>query len=168
MGVRFESNDGCPPIAITPGRPRGGTIVIPGTLSQWISGLLLLAPFAQERTVIEVEGELNERPYIALTVEMMRAFDLHVTIATDWRRFEVEPGQQARPATVQLPPDIGSAAFGLAVTAMHPSDVLFRGLADSCPASSPTIPKAPSWRSSREMGLPMIYDEQAHCDSGPA
>ena len=58
------------------GQPRGGKIVIPGTLSQWISGLLLLAPFTKEPTVIEVEGELNERPYIALTAEMMRAFDL--------------------------------------------------------------------------------------------
>ncbi|MGB6517638.1 MAG: hypothetical protein WBE79_03925, partial [Candidatus Cybelea sp.] len=108
MGVRFESANGCPPITIAPTRPRGGKILIPGTLSQWISGLLLLAPFASERTVIEVEGELNERPYIALTAEMMRAFDLHVHISPDWRRFEIEPGQQARPATVELPPDIGS------------------------------------------------------------
>ena len=112
----------------------------PERLSQWISGLLLLAPFASERTVIEVEGELNERPYIALTAEMMRAFDLHVHIAPDWRRFEIEPGQQARPATVELPPDIGSAAFGLAVTAIHPSDVLFRGL-QKMPGELPDHPE---------------------------
>src|SRR5580698_74054 len=74
LGVRFEANAGCPPIAVFPGRPRGGHIVIPGTLSQWISGLLLLAPFARERTTIEIDGELNERPYLALTVQMMRAF----------------------------------------------------------------------------------------------
>jgi len=86
LGVRFESAQGCPPIAVSPSRPHGGTIVIPGTLSQWISGLLLLAPFANHATVIEVEGELNERPYIALTVEMMREFGLHVRIAPDWRR----------------------------------------------------------------------------------
>ena len=39
MGVTFESNGGCPPITVFPGQPRGGNIVIPGTLSQWISGL---------------------------------------------------------------------------------------------------------------------------------
>ena len=160
MGVRFESAQGCPPIAVTPSRPRGGHIVIPGTLSQWISGLLLLAPFAQERTVIEVEGELNERPYIALTAEMMRAFDLHVRIAPDWRRFEIEPGQQARPATVELPPDIGSAAFGLAVTAIHPSDVLFRGL-QNLPGELPDHPEAAFLDIAREMGLPMSYDASA-------
>lgn len=161
LGVRFESNDGCPPISVSPGRPRGGTIVIPGTLSQWISGLLLLAPFAREATVIEVEGELNERPYIALTVEMMRAFDLHVKIATNWRRFEIEPAQEPRPAVVQLPPDIGSAAFGLAVTALHPSNVLFRGL-QQLPGELPDHPEGAFMEIVSEMGLPMVYDEQAH------
>jgi cyclohexanecarboxylate-CoA ligase len=160
LGVRFESVEGCPPIAITPGQPRGGRIVIPGTLSQWISGLLLLAPFAKERTVIEVEGELNERPYIALTVEMMREFELHVRIAPDWRRFEVEPGQRARPTTIELPPDIGSAAFGLAVTAIHPSDVLFRGL-QKLPGELADHPEAAFMEIVREMGLPMTYDGHA-------
>jgi 3-phosphoshikimate 1-carboxyvinyltransferase len=161
MGVRFESDDGRPPIAIFPGQPRGGTIVIPGTLSQWISGLLLLAPFAKEPTIIEVEGELNERPYIALTVQMMRAFNLHVEIAADWRRFEVEPSQQPRPTTVKLPPDIGSAAFGLAVTALHPSDVLFRGLQE-LPGELPDHPEGAFMDIVREMGLPMTYDAHAH------
>ena len=160
MGIRFESTGGCPPIAIDPDRPRGGTIVIPGTLSQWISGLLLLAPFAKERTIIEVEGELNERPYIALTVEMMRVFGLHVRIAPDWRRFEIEPCQQAHPANVALPPDIGSAAFGLAATAIHPSDVLFRGLRTP-PAELPDHPEGAFMEIVREMGLPMTYDAQA-------
>ncbi|HLX26376.1 MAG TPA: 3-phosphoshikimate 1-carboxyvinyltransferase [Candidatus Cybelea sp.] len=160
MGVKFESEQGCPPIAVTPSRPRGGGIVIPGTLSQWISGLLLLAPFARMRTVIEVEGELNERPYIALTAEMMRAFGLHVHIAPDWRRFEVEPNQQPHPATVELPPDIGSAAFGLAVTAIHPSNVLFRGL-QKLPGELPDHPEGAFMEIIREMGLPMVYDAEA-------
>jgi cyclohexanecarboxylate-CoA ligase len=160
MGVRFESVAGCPPVVVRPGKARGGRIVIPGTLSQWISGLLLLAPFARMRTVIEVEGELNERPYIALTVEMMRAFDLHVRIERNWRRFEIEPGQQARPTTVELPPDIGSAAFGLAVTAIHPSNVLFRGL-QKLPGELPDHPEGAFMEIVREMGLPMTYDANA-------
>ena len=160
MGVRFESARGCPPIAITPGQPRGGSIVIPGTLSQWISGLLLLAPFAKERTIIEIEGELNERPYIGLTADMMRAFGLEVRVAPDWRRFEVEPGQQAQPTTVELPPDIGSAAFGLAVTAIHPSDVLFAGL-QRAPGELPDHPEGAFLEIVRAMGLPMSYDAAA-------
>jgi cyclohexanecarboxylate-CoA ligase len=157
LGVRFESAQGCPPISIEPGPPRGGTIVIPGTLSQWISGLLLLAPFAKEPTVIEVEGELNERPYIALTVEMMRAFGLQAQVARDWRRFEIAPAQEPHPADVELPPDIGSAAFGLAVTAIHPSDVLFRGLR-ALPGEMLDHPEGAFMDVAREMGLPMTFD----------
>ncbi len=157
MGVRFESANGCPPIAIEPGRPRGGKILIAGTLSQWISGLLLLAPFASEPTVIDVEGEFNERPYVALTIEMMRAFNLHVRVAPDWRRFDVEPGQQPKPANVELPPDIGSAAFVLAASAIHPSNVLFRGL-QRLPGELPDHPEGAFLEIVREMGLPMTYD----------
>ncbi len=160
LGVRFESAQGCPPIAVQPRRPRGGTIVIPGTLSQWISGLLLLAPFAEQRTIIEVDGDLNERPYIALTVEMMRAFGLETRVANDWRRFEIDPGQHAHPADLELPPDIGSAAFGLAVAAIHPSDVLFRGLRQ-LPGDLVDHPEGAFMDVVHEMGLPMTYDAQA-------
>ncbi len=91
----------------------------------------------------------------------MRAFDLHVDISRDWRRFEVEPRQEPRPATVELPPDIGSAAFGLAVTAMHPSNVLFRGLQE-LPGELPDHPEGTFMEIVREMGLPMEYDPQSH------
>ena len=121
----------------------------------------LLAPFAKERTVIEVEGELNERPYIALTAEMMRAFGLHVHMANDCRRFEVEPEQQAHPATVELPPDIGSAAFGLAVTRDPSIQRALSRLAEAARASFPTTPKGAFMEIVREMGLPMAFDEQA-------
>jgi cyclohexanecarboxylate-CoA ligase len=160
LGVRFDSANGYPPIAVAPGLPRGGEIVIPGTLSQWISGLLMLAPFARERTIIHVDGELNERPYIRLTIDMMRAFDLHVLAAADYRRFEVEPAQRPQPATVALPPDIGSAAFGLAVTAIHPSNVLFRGLTE-LPGELPDHPEGAFMEIVAQMGLPLRYDAAA-------
>ncbi len=128
MGVHLDSADGCPPVRVRPGRPTGGTVHISGSLSQWISGLLLLAPFATGRTVIEIDDEPNERPYLKLTVDMMRQFGLTVAHSADWRRFEIEPDQQAVPTTVHLPPDLGSAAFGFATAALHPSDIVFQGL----------------------------------------
>ncbi|HET9103406.1 MAG TPA: 3-phosphoshikimate 1-carboxyvinyltransferase [Solirubrobacteraceae bacterium] len=126
LGVRLDYEGQSLPVTVHPGRPRGGRVRIDGTLSQWISGLLMLAPFALEPTTIEVRGELNERPYLRLTLEMMREFGLQVSVREDWREFEIPPNQQARPADVVLPPDIGSAAFGLAACALHPSRVTFR------------------------------------------
>jgi cyclohexanecarboxylate-CoA ligase len=158
LGADLSSPDGCPPISVQPRRPTGGNVTIAGTLSQWISGLLLLAPFATGPSVITVDGELNERSYIDLTIRMMAQFGLHVGVSDDWRRFEIEPGQQPRPATIALPPDVGAAAFGLAVTALHPSDVTFRGL-PALSAGETDHPEAELLDIVRAMGLPMTRDE---------
>lgn len=158
MGVRLESTGGCPPISVEPRPPSGGHVRISGTLSQWISGLLLLAPFATDKkTVIEVEGELNERSYIDLTIAMMARFGLQVDAADDARTFEVSPNQQPKPTTVTLPPDIGAAAFGLTATALHPSDVLFRGMTERSAAET-DHPEADLLDIVQEMGLPVGHD----------
>src|ERR1700722_6244134 len=161
LGVELSSPDSCPPIAVQPRRPTGGQVSIAGTLSQWISGLLLLAPFATGPSVITVDGDLNERTYIDLTIAMMAQFGLHVQVSDDWRRFEVEPDQQPHPATVTLPPDVGAAAFGLAVTALHPSDVTFRGLSALSGAET-DHPEADLIDIVRAMGLPMTREGGGH------
>jgi cyclohexanecarboxylate-CoA ligase len=128
LGVRIDYEGQSLPVTVHPGRPRGGHIHIDGTLSQWISGLLMLAPFAEGPTTIEVSGELNERGYLELTVDMLREFGLNVAVREDWRRFDIEPQPRPRARDIALPPDIGSAAFGLAACALHPSKVTFRSL----------------------------------------
>jgi 3-phosphoshikimate 1-carboxyvinyltransferase len=157
LGVELSSPDGCPPIAVQPRRPTGGQVSIAGTLSQWISGLLLLAPLATGPSVITVDGGLNERTYIDLTIRMMAQFGLHVEVSEDWHRFEVEGNQQARTATVTLPPDVGAAAFGLAATALHPSDVAFRGL-NVLSGAETDHPEADLIDIVGAMGLPMTRE----------
>lgn len=126
LGVHLEYEGQTLPVTVYPGPPKGGHVRIDGTLSQWISGLLMLAPYAQEETTIEVVGELNERGYLELTIDMMREFGLVVNVREDWREFTIPPGQTPVAHHVVLPPDIGSAAFGLAACALHPSKVTFR------------------------------------------
>jgi 3-phosphoshikimate 1-carboxyvinyltransferase len=160
MGVRLESADDCPPIHVRGHRPTGGEVTVPGTLSQWISGLLLLAPFATGPTTITVAGTLNERTYLELTVAMMRQFGLEVTVAPDWRRFDVAPNQSVRPTELTLPPDIGSAAFGIATAALHPSDVLLRGM-PSLTGGPADHPEFHFIDIARSMGVPMELDPVA-------
>ncbi|MEO6826003.1 MAG: 3-phosphoshikimate 1-carboxyvinyltransferase [Microbacteriaceae bacterium] len=160
MGVQVTSPNDRPPIQVRARPPRGGEVHIAGTLSQWISGLLLLAPFARNHTTIVVDGELNEQSYVQLTVRMMREFGLAVTVSDDGRRYDVEPNQTARPADLTLPPDIGSAAFGLAVAAIHPADVLLTGLTQTSSAGS-DHPEADLLDILGGMGLPMEYDAAA-------
>lgn len=160
MGLRITSETGTPPVLVRPGRPTGGEVHIPGTLSQWVSGLLLVAPFATGHTTIVIDGPVNERPYLRLTVSMMRMFGLDVEVADAGRRFEIDPGQHARPATLRLPPDIGSAAFGIAAAALHDSDIRLHGLAATT-AGDADHPEAALLDVMGEMGVSMRYDERA-------
>ncbi|WP_428965920.1 3-phosphoshikimate 1-carboxyvinyltransferase [Micromonospora fluostatini] len=157
IGVQITATDGLLPIRIPARPPTGGRVEIPGTLSQWISSLLLVSPFATGPTVVDVVGPFNERSYVDLTIAMMRQFGLHVTVRADGRRFEIDPGQRATPAVVHLPPDVGAAAFGLAAAALHPSDVLFRGL-PAVSAGDVDHPEADLLEYLREMGLPLRRD----------
>ncbi len=159
LGVELESTDDCPPITVQPRRPRGGDVSIAGTLSQWVSGLLLLAPFAQTDTTIHVTGgALNEQPYVDLTVRMMRMFGLRVDVSDDWLTYHVPAGQTASAADYRIPPDIGSAAFGIAAAAIHPGDVLFRGLS-ATRAAETDHPEAEFLDLAARMGVPMTRDE---------
>jgi len=160
LGVDVSSPTDCPPIQVRHGRPAGGTVHIAGTLSQWISALLLVAPFAKAHTTVVVDGPFNERSYVELTVRMMAQFGLHVTVSPDGRRFDIEPNQTAHPADLQLPPDIGSAAFGLAVAGMRPAAVLLTGL-DSLDPAGVDHPESDFLAIAREMGLPMRLDRAA-------
>src|SRR5699024_5247409 len=125
---------------------------IAGTLSQWVSGLLLLAPFATGPTTIEIDGEPNERPYLRLTVDMMRQFGLQVEPSDDWRRFDIPPGQEVRPTTLRLPPDIGSAAFGIAAAGLHPSNIVMHGLTETS-AGQTDHPEADLLDITQQMGV---------------
>ncbi|WP_308464986.1 3-phosphoshikimate 1-carboxyvinyltransferase [Rathayibacter soli] len=159
MGVELTSTDGCPPITVQPVRPRGGDVEIAGTLSQWLSGLLLLAPFARSDTTVHVTGgALNEQPYVDLTVRMMRTFGLVVEHDDDWLTYRIPGNQTATPADYRLPPDIGAAAFGVAATALHPSDVLFRGLS-ATRAADTDHPESEFLDLAARMGVPMRLDD---------
>ncbi len=125
LGVKLEYENQALPVTVYPGRPRGGSIHIDGTLSQWVSGLLMLAPFAENRTTIQIEGELNERPYLELTIAMMAQWGLKVDVREDWREFSIAPNQTPTQTDIQLPPDIGSVAFGLTAAALHPGKLTF-------------------------------------------
>jgi cyclohexanecarboxylate-CoA ligase len=158
MGVQLQADNDCPPITVQPVRPAGGDVSIAGTLSQWLSGLLLLAPFATADTTIHVTGELNEQPYVDLTVRMMRHFGLVVEHSDDWLTYRIPGNQTATATEYVLPPDIGSAAFGVAAAALHPSDVLFRGLS-ATRAADTDHPEAEFLDLAAEMGVPMVRDE---------
>ncbi len=73
--IEYTQKEGYPPLKIT-GKPlKGGRITIKGnTSSQFLSALLLIAPYLEEGLTLTIEGELISRPYIDITLNVMKDF----------------------------------------------------------------------------------------------
>jgi 3-phosphoshikimate 1-carboxyvinyltransferase len=153
MGVRWEADNLRLPVKIFPGLPHGGRIKIPGLLSQWISGLLILAPLAENETVIEAAPPLNEGNYIRLTIQMLKRFGVEVESSENVCCWRVPAKQEYKPCTIDIEADLSSAAFLLVLSALHPADVTLKGVRDDS-----THPEARILCLLREMGLPMEFD----------
>jgi 3-phosphoshikimate 1-carboxyvinyltransferase len=103
-----ERGDGYPPIVVYGGGLKGGKVSISGEVSsQFLSGLLMATPLASQETWIHVEDGLVSRPYVDMTVTMMRDFGVRVDLegtndlvvpGKQWyesRQYEVEPDATA-------------------------------------------------------------------------
>jgi len=94
LGVKAQSErkNGCPPVLIESDGLAGGRVLVKGDVSsQFLSGLLLAAPFARGDVDIEVDGPLVSWPYVSMTVQMLHAWGLRVE-TTSTQRFHV-PGR---------------------------------------------------------------------------
>ena len=81
-GIHTSSENGFPPIVVRGGSLGGGSINMNGTVSsQFLSSMLLYAPYAKHPTTLRVKGELRSRPYIDMTLHVMRSFGAMVDVA---------------------------------------------------------------------------------------
>ncbi|WP_219836185.1 3-phosphoshikimate 1-carboxyvinyltransferase [Paenibacillus sp. R14(2021)] len=156
MGVQWQAEHHKMPVTIRPSTVLGGHIRIPGTLSQWISGLLILAPFAEQDTVVEALPPHNEMTYVHLTIGMLREFGIQVEELAGGTMWRVPAKQRYIPSMIEIEPDLSSAAFLLALAALFPSDIVLQGL-----AHAGTHPEGQIIDIIRQYGVNLAIDEQA-------
>jgi 3-phosphoshikimate 1-carboxyvinyltransferase len=85
-----ERHNGCPPVLVGADGLNGGTVRVKGDVSsQFLSALLLVAPYAHKRVVINVDGPLVSWPYVDMTLQMLEQWGFLVLIDRDLPRFEV-------------------------------------------------------------------------------
>ena len=73
--IEYVGKDGFPPLRITGKALQGGLLEIPGNISsQFISALLMIGPMLNEGLTLQLSGDVISRPYIDLTLWMMREF----------------------------------------------------------------------------------------------
>ncbi len=81
-GIRCTSEHGFPPVTVHGGEFAGGNIDVEGSVSsQFLSSLLLCAPYARRPVTLRVKGNLRSRPYIEMTLHVMRSFGADVVTA---------------------------------------------------------------------------------------
>jgi 3-phosphoshikimate 1-carboxyvinyltransferase len=98
LGVRAhsEGHNGCPPVVVDADGLNGGNVRIKGNISsQFLSGLLMAAPFARCDIRIEIEGALVSWPYVFMTAQMLRHWGLFLSNAAGGTAFYI-PGRQWR------------------------------------------------------------------------
>jgi 3-phosphoshikimate 1-carboxyvinyltransferase len=120
LGARVDYAEGAGrfPILVRGGGLRGGRVQIDGSRSsQFLSGLLLAAPYAAGPLEIEVTGPRRERPYVGITLDVMHSFGVEAEPDPDYARFRVTPATyQPRAYTVE--PDASGASYFLAAAAL--------------------------------------------------
>lgn len=122
-----EFENDCPPVLIETAGWREPCITVAGSISsQYLSGLLMMAPAAKQETTIQVIGELVSRPYIDMTLEVMRAFGAHID-ETAPNEFRVSAtGYEGRDYDIE--PDASAASYFFAAAAITGGEVTVEGL----------------------------------------
>lgn len=115
MGVECTSADNRPPVTVK-GPNRGGSTEIDGSKSsQFVTSLLMVSPMLDEDSSISIRGKLVSKPYIDVTVSMMR--DFGATVEEDRNHYKVR-NTGYKPAKYAVPSDFSSAAFPLVAGAL--------------------------------------------------
>lgn len=126
--IRTEADTGCPPVLVDAQGLPGGKATIAGNISsQYLSGLLMAAPYAKSNVQLEVEGELVSKPYVRMTTQIMR--DFGVTLEeNECRRFDVPGNQTYRGREYAIEPDASAASYFWGAAAISGGKITVEGL----------------------------------------
>lgn len=106
------------PVKVSASGLKGGQTGIAGNVSsQFLSALLMTAPYAQTPVEVEITSELKSKPYADMTVEVMREFGIEVE-RESYKRFVVKPGCYTPLGTYTIESDASAASYFFAAPAL--------------------------------------------------
>ena len=117
VSARSQFGNGHLPVIIEANGLEGGkTRLDVSKSSQFLTALLLIAPYAKNGVEIQVVGE-REMPYIDITRAVMEAFGVEV-VSEGYRYFRIEEGQRYQPRIYNVEPDASNASYFFAAAAL--------------------------------------------------
>ncbi|APZ70059.1 3-phosphoshikimate 1-carboxyvinyltransferase [Salmonella enterica] len=126
--IDYLEQENYPPLRLRGGFI-GGDIEVDGSVSsQFLTALLMTAPLAPEDTTIRVKGELVSKPYIDITLNLMKTFGVEIA-NHHYQQFVVKGGQQYHsPGRYLVEGDASSASYFLAAGAIKGGTVKVTGI----------------------------------------
>jgi 3-phosphoshikimate 1-carboxyvinyltransferase len=122
-----ELATGCPPVIVEAKGLRGGRSEIAANISsQFLSALMMVAPYAKNRVELAIRGDLVSQPYVAMTGAVMAAFGVNVQTAPGG--FIVPAGTGYSGRRYEIEPDASAASYFFAAAAITGGKVTVEGL----------------------------------------
>ena len=127
--ITYLENEHYPPLHIEANGLEGGEVEINGEISsQFLTALLMAAPMAKQDMTIRIIGELVSKPYIDITLELMKRFGV-VVEHDNYEIFRIKSGQTYQsPGTFMVEGDASSASYFLAAAAIKGGSVKVTGI----------------------------------------
>ncbi|MFB3119356.1 MAG: 3-phosphoshikimate 1-carboxyvinyltransferase [Stenotrophomonas maltophilia] len=127
--IEYLQEEGFPPLRIHASGLAGPRVSIRGSISsQYLTSLLSAAPLSRQELRIEVDGELVSKPYIDLTLDVMRRFGVPV-LNEDYHTFLVpEVAGYRSPGNALVEGDASSATYFLSAAAIKGGTVRVNGV----------------------------------------
>ena len=139
--ITYVGEEGFPPLCIKGRKLEGGLLEVPGNISsQYVSALLMIGPMLSNGLTLKLKGDTISRPYIDLTLWMMREFG---TIA-DWSDYEtisVQP-QPYKERAYYIESDWSAASYWyemMALSKQQDDEVRLEGLMDGSKQGDSTV-----------------------------
>jgi 3-phosphoshikimate 1-carboxyvinyltransferase len=151
--VTFLKNEGFPPLKVS-GHFEGGRVTIDGTISsQFISSLLMVAPFANQEVELTIPSLPSSRSYLDITLDVMRAFGAEV-VRDGYTRFVVSNRAPYQGRSYPVEGDYSSASYFLAIAAICRGRITVKNLRPDSVQGDRRFPDA-----LKAMGCTVTYGE---------
>lgn len=125
--LHYEQNPEGMPLAMEATGLRGGHVLVDiQASSQFLSGLLLAAPLAQSPMRLTASEPLEKKPYVAMTVAMMKSFGVYPIVQSEM--LIIPQNHYQSPGSYCIEPDASTASYFFAAAALLQGEVTIRGI----------------------------------------
>ncbi len=123
VDARGRDREGYPPVLVRTSGLRGGKVVLRDIeSSQYVSSLLIAAPYAAGDTLIELAGRIPSLPYVSMTIAAMKDFGVNVE-TTAPGHYLVKGNQRYGGVNCRIEGDVSSASYFFLAAALCKGEI---------------------------------------------